>query len=202
MELEKQLKHCLPLDVETTGLDPTKHGMLSLGVKLFNGAEFYEENYLREGIEIHPKALAVNGENEANLLARDESNYNSEYQTLCQLIDFCEEHDSWVIIGKNPKFDYNFLLEIWKRNGGNEREFPFTYRVINYGDFAIPLMILEGMVVPPNGFSSSDIQNYLEIPEEPKPHNALNGAKYNVECVTRVLEKMSRMASGVYCSGT
>lgn len=188
MKIE-QLKHLLPLDLETTGLDPIKNGMISMGVSLFNGEELYQENYLRSDVEIHPAALKVNGETEENLKSRSYLTHKSEIETLESLVTFSEINQTKVIIGKNPKFDYNFLLEIWKRNGNSECNFPFTYRVINYADLAIPLMILSGITVPVNGFSSSDIQNFLGLEEEPKPHNALTGARYNADCFKKIIEK-------------
>jgi DNA polymerase III alpha subunit (gram-positive type) len=194
MNIKEQLQHCLSLDIETTGLDPIIHGMHSVGVCLFNGEEFYEENYLRDGAEIHPKALEVNGENEEDLKARQFiPDYLSEYQSLLRLIEFCQIYGNWVIVGKNPKFDYSFLKEIWIRNGETKGSFPFTYRVINYADLAIPLMLLAGLTIPENGFSSSDIQDFLNIPEEPKPHNGLTGARYNVMCMNKMMELYKKL---------
>ena len=51
------------LDIETTGLDPDVHGIVSIGAVDVNSPEdmFYEECRIREGEKIDENALDVNG---------------------------------------------------------------------------------------------------------------------------------------------
>lgn len=191
MNLE-QLKNCVSIDVETTGIDPEKSGIISIGACFFDtNEEFYQENILREGAEINDRALEVNGETRESLLKRDEDNFVTEYQSLKRLIDFCKNKSNGeanVIIGKNPSFDYKFLLKIWIRNGGNERDFYFSYRFINWGDWIIYDILKSGKIIPLNGVSSDSSSKFLNLPQEEKPHNALNGAKHNKNCVLEILK--------------
>ena len=196
MEINKTLQslfeNCVSIDVETTGLDPVRNGIISIGAVTFDGKEFYSENYLKGGAEINARALEVNGETSEGILKRNISgNYISEEWSLLKLNRFVADHPAKpnVIIGKNPSFDYGFLWEIWKQMGNSEENFPFSYRKIDYSSLAIPLMLKEGFPVPSKGFSSSDIQNFLELPEEPKPHNALTGAKYNIMCLEKIMKE-------------
>lgn len=188
----EQLKYCIPSDLETTGLDPNRHSMISAGISLFNGNEFVIENSLRDNVEIDDYALKVNGENEDNLRLRSPLNgYLTEKDALKLFIEFCGDNEATVIIGKNPRFDFSFLKAIWDRNPDFNfgcKNFPFSYRVIDYGSLAVPLMLLKGIDIPKFGFSSSDVQKFLGMDEEPKPHTALTGARYNKECTLKILE--------------
>lgn len=189
----EQFKNCISIDDETTGLDPNACSIISVGaISLSNILdEIYLENYLRsDSVIINDKALEVNGESREALLGRKGGQkYISEEELLRNIIEFADEHRSFVIIGKNPKFDYDFLKSIWVRGGKDERSFPFSYRVINYADLVTPLMLLDGYEIPEMGFSSSDIQKYLGIPDEPKPHNALTGARYNVMALIEIIKR-------------
>lgn len=175
-----QFKHVISIDLETTGIDPVKNGVISFGAATIEGNhQFYVENYLRRGVEIDPKALEVNGESAAKLLKRNKEEYASEWEALQALINFANRYDTHIICGKNPDFDYKFLMEIWKRNGKNEKDFPFSYRKIDVGGLCLYKIIQEGHSIPKEGASSSFIQEKLKLQEEPKPHNALTGAIYN-----------------------
>ena len=186
-----QLKHCVSIDVETTGLDPIANGILSIGAANFTDHRtFYSENYLHRFCEIDDYALKVNGEIREELEARNEKLLDSELESLDKLIDYCNKGDHFVIIGKNPRFDYDFLLNIWLRSGRDRRHFPFTYRVINWADMVILLMLANGDTVPKNGLSSDDISTFLGVEEEAKPHQALNGAIHNKKCVEILIKKI------------
>lgn len=193
-----QFRNCISVDCETTGIDPVKNGIISVGACLFDRDDnLYIENLLREGVEINSRALEVNGETREGLRKRSETGgFISEYQLLLTVVDFAQKHQAFVIVGKNPKFDYGFLLEIWKRNGLPERDFPFSYRTIDYSALAIPLMLMEGLSIPEKGFSSGDIQDFLGLEEEPKPHNALTGALYNKHCVEKIIEHYNKATPG------
>ena len=188
--MNEQLKHLISIDVETTGLDPERHSIISIGaVNFLNTEQFESENLLRHGAEIDGYALTINGESEFLLRSRDNMLYYTEYECLLNLIAFCDKTNSFTIIGKNPNFDRNFLLSIWKRQGRLEKEFPFTYRVINWADMAIPFMLRGGYQIPDGGISSDAFSAYLGLEEEIKPHIAINGANHNKRCVHGILAK-------------
>jgi hypothetical protein len=50
------------VDIETTGIDPIKNSMVSIGAVDYNtGEEFYRECRVFDGTEIDPYALKING---------------------------------------------------------------------------------------------------------------------------------------------
>lgn len=186
------LKHCLSVDLETTGTDERIHGIVSIGAKLFTGNEdeFYRELVMPEDCEYDPVALRVNGENEEALRARTAPEYPPPLQALLELFEFCGSHDVGVIIGKNPGFDYRFLKHVWRINGGNEENFNnvMSYRLLDWSSFIIPLLLYKGYKIPKEGFGNIDLARILKIPDEPQPHIAINGARYNVSCTKHVLK--------------
>jgi len=186
------LKHCVSVDIETTGTDERVHGIISIGAKLFTGDEdeFYRELVIPDYCEYDPIALRVNGESEAALRARTSPEYATPLQALLELFEFCSKHEVGVIIGKNPGFDSRYLKHVWRLNGGNEDNFNkiLTYRVLDWSSFIIPLLLYKGYTIPIEGFGNVDLARILKIPDEAQPHIAINGARYNVNCTKHVLK--------------
>jgi DNA polymerase III alpha subunit (gram-positive type) len=180
-------KNCISVDVETTGTDPVKNGIVAIGACNFsNRKEIYIENKIRPDALISDEALNING------FTRDEITQSykiDEYSALCELIDYANENKLTIIVGKNPNFDYNFLKEIWLRNNENLKGFPFSYRVIDVTSFVITSCLQARNPIPEKGFSSEFISNILDIEQEPKPHNALSGARMNKLYVYSWLDK-------------
>jgi DNA polymerase III epsilon subunit-like protein len=93
-----------------------------------------------------------------------------------------------TIAGQNVDFDINFLNESSARCGlslsiGKRK---VDQHSIVYADF------LKRNIRPPlkNGFSdlNSDlIMKYVGLPSEPKPHRAINGARYEAEALSRLI---------------
>lgn len=180
-------EHCISVDVETSGTDPVKSGILSIGACNFkNKNYFYIENKLREDAYVDDYSLKVNGFTKEDIYDVNKAN---ELEALQALIEFANQNKTFLIIGKNPQFDYNFLKNIWIRNGMSLNDFPFSYRLIDISGFVISSWLQARNPIPEKGLSSGAIQNILDVEEEPKPHNALNGAKMNKLCVISWVEK-------------
>jgi DNA polymerase III epsilon subunit-like protein len=192
-EINESFAGCISIDLETTSLSPLHGAAISAGAALFNSEEtLYLEAYLRRGgVQITPQALEVNGETDAGLRSRKaEDGYVSEVEMLKQLAEFAIENEATVLIGKNPQFDYDFLLEIYQRNRLSKTDFvfPFSYRKIDWANMIVPLMVLRGQDVNHAALSSDNLSILAGLEEEAKPHNALNGALHNVACVRQIIQ--------------
>lgn len=88
------------LDVETTGTDPLKHSLVSIGALDFSSPEirFYEECRIWEGAHIMPAALEVNGYSEEEITNPQKQ---SEGELIAHFLSWLFERESMVIAGQN-----------------------------------------------------------------------------------------------------
>jgi len=175
------------IDAEFTGLNPHKHSLISLGAFEFEKPDnqIYLECLPWEGAEYMDEALEVNGFTKERIF--------SSHKTLeLAMIEF----DKWpegigerTLAGQNVgNLDLMFLQTSHERYG---MSFNFPHRTIDVHTLTYMHLIKRG-VTPPldnnrTAINSSFVQNYVGIPEEPKPHNALNGAKVSGEAISRLL---------------
>ena len=177
------------LDIETTGLDPELNGLLSIGaVDFINPTKtFYEECRIREGERIDPEAISVNG------FDLDEIKDKTKQTTRDLLIHF----DEWLksrsirMVGglHISAFDVPFLNKKALQCGVRMR---LHRRTIDLHSIAYAKMQELGKVVPmTDGWSVMDtdvIYPFVGLPKEPKPKNALSGAKWEAEAMSRLIK--------------
>lgn len=127
-------------DTETTGLNFQKHDIIELSLlRLIPKKDSFEEEqktWLIKAVNpqtIEDKALQVNGHKREDILHI--SNFGKSNYRLPQ--DVVDEADAWIMedgfssidrifAGQNPRFDLEFLQELWKRCGRlTEEDFPF-----------------------------------------------------------------------------
>jgi len=93
-----------------------------------------------------------------------------------------------ILVGQNASFDRDILNESFKRAG---IDFRFHFRIVELHSVAYTDH-LKRRVHPERqgGFSSLNLDSvlkYVGIPKEPRPHNALTGAKVEAEALSRIL---------------
>ena len=175
------------LDVETTGLDPRRHSVIEVGAIDFNCPENYfnERCQIWDGAEIDFKALEING---LTLNEIHDQTIFSQKELISRFMTWTAQIEDKTIAGQNVDFDINFLNESSRRCGLNlilgKRKADL--HSIVYAHF------LKRNIRPPlkDGFSNlnSDlIMNYVGLPAEPKPHRAINGARFEAEALSRLL---------------
>lgn len=77
------------VDVETTGIDPNKHSIISIcAVDFYTKRLFYEECRPWKGSKISKKALEINGISKEELLNRDKS----LKEILIDFLEWIEPH--------------------------------------------------------------------------------------------------------------
>ena len=177
------------LDVETTGLVPERHSILSLGALDLDDPtnQFYEECQVWDGAEIEDEALAING------FSREEvTGQGSRKQTEAGLVDAfvawaMDRPKERTLAAQNVSFDLEFVQAACKRAG---IECPFAKRTIDVHSITWLHMIERGIEPPlKNGHSAINLDaalRYVGVPEEPKPHNALTGAYCHAEVISRI----------------
>lgn len=181
------LDSMIVVDVETTGLSAGRHSIVSIGAVDFSypANQFYKECKPFDGADIDPAALAVNGFTLEHLSG-------PERLPLVNIIqDFLawgrECHDT-TLAGTNTWFDRDFLLSSVDRY---HLEWPFGKRIIDLHSVCYSHMVSRGKKVPHEAgrmrLSNDKILTYVGLPEEPKPHHGLTGARMESEAFSRLL---------------
>ncbi len=175
------------LDVETTGLDPGHHSIIEVGAIDFDCPENYfnERCQIWYGAEIDFKALEING---LTLDEIQDQTIFTQKELISRFMIWTDQIEDKTIAGQNPDFDINFINESSGRCGLNFRlgKRKVDQHSIVYAHF------LKRNLKPPlkDGFSNlnSDlIMQYVGLPSEPKPHRAINGARFEAEALSRLI---------------
>ncbi len=170
------------VDVETTGLDPIRNSILSIGAIDFENPEnqFYGECGIWKGASISKTALKINGFK----MEQIKKNTKTPGELLSEFLDWAGKIKSRKLGGYYTRFDYSFLKATADRF---KLTFPFSDDVLDLHDIFCEKMginksMYEGILL----FSLNEIMISLGMPPEPDPHNALRGAKYTAEGILRV----------------
>lgn len=180
----------IAVDVEASGIGPDTHSILSVGaLDLDNPSnQFYEECRAWEGAHINDEALLVNG------FTREQATdpiKQSEAELVHKFAAWAESIGDRTLAGQNVSFDRD-ILEAGARRAGHT-EWPFAHRTIDSHSLCWMHRTKRGLppaVDPEKKRSSLNLDAiliYCGIPEEPKPHNALTGAKCHAEVISRLL---------------
>ncbi|HVY72934.1 MAG TPA: 3'-5' exonuclease [Candidatus Paceibacterota bacterium] len=180
----------LVVDIEASGLNPYKNSILSVGALDLDHPEkqFYEECRVWDGAHIEEGALAVNG---YTLEQCNDPSKQSEADVTHKFKAFAEGIEDRTLAGQNVSFDRDFLQAAAARAG--HTDWPFAHRTIDTHTLAWMHMVKRGLTPPVDpvkkhsALNLDAVLNYCGIPEEPKPHNALTGAKSHAEVISRLL---------------
>lgn len=174
------------LDIETTGIDPENNSIISIGaLDFFNPLnQFYVECRIFKNAEISEEALAINGFTREQILF---TNKYSLEEGLLKYTDWLKHVGEKTIAGENPGFDRGFLNASFERCG--LKRIPF--RTIDLHTLSYVNHLVNGIAIPlKEGVSNINLDftlGYAGLPSEPKPHNALTGAKYEAEAFSRII---------------
>lgn len=175
------------LDVETSGVDPERHSILSLGALDLDEPtnQFYDECRVWEGGLISKEALKINGFTQEQAT---DTNTKTESELIEAFIAWAMDRPKdRTLAAQNVAFDKAFV-EIACRRAGVE--FPFAHRTIDIHTLTWAHMRFTGAEVPTeNHHSAINLTTalaYCGLPEEVKPHNALTGAIAHAEIISRI----------------
>lgn len=177
----------LVLDVEASGTESRVHSIVSVGALDFEHPDtrLYLECRMWDGAHIMDEALAVNGMSRE---AIQDPGKVSEAELYDAFVAFAEPVRDHTFAGHNPSFDRDFLHAAALRAHKN---WPFAHRTVDTHSLCYMHMIQRGFIPPiEHGRSRLNLDailNYVGIPQEPKPHNALTGALSHAEVLHRLL---------------
>jgi len=138
-----------------------------------------------DGAKIMPDAITVNGFTEAECRNPDKGSLQDLVANFYHWIEQCEDK---TLAGQNVSFDRDFLNDSFSRSN---MSWHFSFRTLDLHSMAYMDATKRGFPIAHKNdrsdLSLDTILKYLGLPEEPKPHHALNGAKYEAECFSRIL---------------
>ncbi len=175
------------VDVETSGLDPKHYSILSIGAVDFENPErtFYAKCRVWDGARISKESLEINGFTERE--ARDPYQ-KSLSEIMHEFMNWLEECSEKTFAGQNPAFDRDFINDSFARA---DITYRIAVRTVDLHSIAYAEHRKRNISIPPrNGHSDlslDKIAKYTGLTEEPKPHNALNGAKFEAEAFSRII---------------
>ncbi len=175
------------VDVETTGLNPKRHSIVSIGAIDFSNPEnqFYQECRIWDGAEISKEALEINGFSEKEI---KNLNKRSLEEIIKDFLKWVSKINERTLAGENPAFDLNFLKASCERYNIT---WSLGYRTIDLHSLCYIHYLRRGLIPPEKDKKSNlnldTILKYVGLPAEPKPHNALTGAKMEAEAFSRLV---------------
>lgn len=187
------------VDVETTALDAQKGALVSIGaVHPLTGDEFYCQCWVCPGAYIDSQSMEINM---ADWI--EDRTLPSEAEAVGKFVRWMHRHGVRLIGGKNPSFDVRWLEAAWNRAkdegypglyatpAQNARgKFPLTHRTLDLHSLVLAwAMMHRPEALLAEGFKTDDLYPLLGLPREPKPHNALTGARMEAEAFRVILER-------------
>ena len=177
----------IAVDTESTGLDPNKTSILSIGaVDTEDPAQqFYDECRIWEGADVSDEALAVNGFTREEIV---DSSKKTESEMIRDFMAWAMARPgNHTLVAQNVAFDASFIRAASRRAG---IESSFAQRSIDTHTLAWMHMTSHGITPPEANHRSAlnldAVLQYCGIPAEPKPHNALTGALCHAEVFARM----------------
>lgn len=177
------------LDIEASGTEYHKHSIVSIGALDLDNPEnqFYDECRIWDGAHIMDGALAVNGFTEAEIT---DPVKKTEAEVIKAFMAWTESVTDRTLAGQNVSFDRDFTKAACERAGIN---YDLAYRTIDTHTLCW-MHIVKRDLIPPvdpkhhrSALNLDAVLNYVGIPAEPTPHNALTGAMCHAECISRIL---------------
>ena len=176
------------LDMEMTGLDSQKCAILSVGIVSYTKKlnEFYREYYPFDDAEIVEAGMAING---FDLTKMEKNSINNPKNVVEDVKAFLMANNCNVIAGQNPSVDRSFINAYAERFGS---DFRIPIWMLDMHSTCLAYMIGKNITVPrkPDGglfLTGDSILEFTGLGSEPKPHNALNGARYEFEALCRII---------------
>lgn len=189
------------LDLETTGLDPSRHRVVEVGLRvldLYSGENHGQfESVIRQSSEVwerrDPDSIAVNGFTwEGMLLGCTEMEVSKEIVSILSAADI--QRGKAVFICQNPAFDRPFFGQLVPIYTQESLRWPYHWLDFASMYWALKIKTYTADNTPwPESISVSkdNIAAEYALAPENKPHRALNGVNHLIQCYSKVVGPFS-----------
>lgn len=185
--MERVVKNMIVLDMETSGVDPQKCSIISIGALEFEHPEnkFYGECRIWEGAEITEESLRITGFTRKELTI---TNAKSHRQLIEEFLVWIKPIKNKTIAGFSVWFDANFFKAALAREGFL---WIFGHKYVDAHAIAYEHFARAGkLILKPEGTSALTLDRILEflgIKVRGNTHNALEDAELTAEVLSRLI---------------
>ena len=178
-------------DVETTGTDSNKHGLIQLSAQIYMEKEKAENINLMmkpfESDEIDPKALESNRrtEDEIKRFHDPQEQFVNFIKIVENYVDRFNKQDKFHFIGYNAKFDDDFVRAWFKKCGDNYYGSWFYWPPLDVANMAGVYLMNRRHEM--KNFKLMTVAEFLGIEvDEKKAHDAM----YDIEITRQIAKKI------------
>lgn len=183
------MKKVCYIDIETTGLNPHKHGIIQIaGLIEIDGKEVNEFNYKLKPFpedEVDKSALKIAGVEQVSVLDAWPSpieTYIKLTRVLESYVDKYNRQDKMHLVGYNiHAFDVPFLIQFFRKNNNKYFHSYFFHPSLDVQLIAAYVLRHKRREIPK--FSLADVAKFLGVPFE---LNKLHDALYDVRVTKEV----------------
>ena len=182
------------LDTETNGLDPQKHLPIEIAFQLIDlkTGKLLDQYAsiiaipLDKWDQSNKKSLEINGFT-LDLMQKGKPLDLVKTEILEIFKHHHLEEKKAVFICQNPSFDRVFFAKIIDTDTQNALDWPYHW--LDLASMYWGISLQKSPIVLPweTGFSKDQIAKFNHIPEEDKPHRALNGVKHLALCYKKII---------------
>lgn len=163
-------------DLETTGDVASIHEIIEIGLVLCNPKTFEIVDTLN--IKVKPEHPEINIQAAIDVNGYNEQDWSKAVSLKEGMVIYSQKTKDAVFYAYNVTFDWSFIIEAFRKTG--------TENMMDYHRFDIMSMAFQKFKQEMDSVSLRSVSKILGIPEEPFPHNALNGAMQAFEVLKRL----------------
>lgn len=175
------------IDIETTGLNPRRASIASIGAVDFLNPDntFYIECRVDPDAHIDSGALAVNGFDILDITNPEKLGVGEALATFGTWLNGVQ---SRVFAGSNPSFDRGFLYYASLKY---HIHLPTSHHSVdlqtNYYCKLLEISYRNATTFEKSSLKTDLVFEFVGLPAEPRPHHALTGAKMEAEAFARLI---------------
>lgn len=188
------------VDTERSGsIDVEKNGIWQIGAIEFENPSntFFQEARIDDDDIITEEALKIIGKTETDLRNK---NKQSQKELISNFLKWASKIENKIFVAQNPPYDFGFIVAKTKKY---KLKFPFHHRTIDLHSIAVMKHLEIRGKMPfekeESIFGLSKILEFCGIEDkrmnlennqnakEGNPHNGLEDAKLEAECLSRIL---------------
>ncbi len=183
------------LDLETSGLDATRHAILEMGAVMLDGwslerlDEFACEVCFPYWLEWDDGAEGVHGLSYAQATDLSRTPEHEAYRRLMAWLDRHRCGKCLVMAGMNPGFDLAFLRAVASRCGPSALHKRISHRTLDLHSLAWSYAWRERPGMDRGSLHTDAIYELLGRKPEARPHRALEGARREAEALALLLSR-------------